>query len=56
LQSHGVSGVQDSNYNGYDYCDEKLDALEVLEFWLTKTPEFEKSKSKWHASSTANPA
>lgn len=46
LQSHGVSGVQDSNYNGYDYCDEKLEALEILERWLMETPELEKSKTK----------
>lgn len=46
LQSHGVSGVQDSNYNGYDYCDEKLEALEILELWLTRTPEVGRSYSK----------
>lgn len=41
LQSHGVGGVQDSNYNAYDYIDEKLEALETLEHWLTSTPEVE---------------
>jgi integrase len=39
LQSHGVGGVQDANYNGYDYVDEKREALHELELWLTKTPE-----------------
>ena len=30
LQSHGISGVQDSNYNAYEYFSEKLEALELL--------------------------
>ncbi len=44
LQSHGVGGVQDTNYNAYDYVDEKLEALETLEHWLTSTPEIELEK------------
>lgn len=30
LQSHGISGVQDKNYNGYEYLDEKQKALNLL--------------------------
>lgn len=30
LQSHGISGVQDKNYDGYDYIDQKREALEIL--------------------------
>jgi integrase len=30
LQSHGISGVQDANYNGYDYLDEQRDALNLM--------------------------
>lgn len=41
LQSHGVGGVQDTNYNAHDYIDEKNDALEMLYLWLTTTPEVE---------------
>lgn len=46
LQSHGVGGVQDSNYNAYDYLLEKLEALETLEHWLTATPEVELEKQR----------
>jgi len=31
LQSHGVSGVQDKSYDAYEYYDEKLAALQLLE-------------------------
>lgn len=31
LQSHGIAGVQDVNYNAYDYLSEKVDALELLQ-------------------------
>lgn len=30
LQSHGVSGVQDTHYDGHDYIDEKREMLTVL--------------------------
>lgn len=30
LLSHGIGGVQDKNYDGHDYLDEKRQALEVL--------------------------
>lgn len=30
LQSHGITGVQSKHYDGYDYFDEKYDALEAL--------------------------
>lgn len=30
LQSHGISGVQDKNYDAYHYLPEKLEALTVL--------------------------
>ncbi len=30
LQSHGISGVQDRNYDAYHYLPEKLEALTVL--------------------------
>ncbi|MET0312328.1 MAG: hypothetical protein ABW051_09780 [Burkholderiaceae bacterium] len=30
LQSHGIGGVQDINYNAYEYLKEKQDALELL--------------------------
>ena len=46
LQSHGVGGVQDVNYNAYDYVNEKLEALETLENWLTGTPEVELEKRR----------
>lgn len=46
LQSHGIGGVQDTNYNAYEYFDEKLDALETLEHWLTSTPEIEIEKRR----------
>jgi hypothetical protein len=35
LQSHGVSGVQEKSYDAYEYFDEKLDALLLLERALT---------------------
>ena len=34
LQSHGISGIQDRHYDGYDYFKEKLEMLEVLESTL----------------------
>ena len=37
LQSHGVSGVQDRSYDAYEYFDEKLAALLLLEAALTST-------------------
>lgn len=46
LQSHGVGGVQDANYNAHDYVEEKLEALETLEHWLTATPEVELEKRR----------
>lgn len=30
LQSHGISGLQNRHYNGYEYFKEKLDALNLL--------------------------
>jgi integrase len=30
LQSHGIAGVQDKHYDGYDYVDEKREMLETL--------------------------
>lgn len=38
LQSHGISGVQARHYDGYDYMDEKRQALETL-FRLLNEPE-----------------
>jgi integrase len=38
IQSHGISGVQDRHYDGWDYLDEKRQALEVL-FKLLDGPE-----------------
>lgn len=35
LQSHGVSGVQSTHYDGYDYLAEKLESLELLHNLLT---------------------
>lgn len=37
LQSHGVAGVQEKSYNAYNYLDEKLAALQLLEAALTST-------------------
>ena len=37
VQSHGVSGVQDKSYDAYEYFDEKLSALQLLEAALTGT-------------------
>jgi integrase len=37
LQSHGVAGVQDKSYDAYEYLDEKLAALQLLEAALTST-------------------
>ena len=34
LQSHGISGIQDRHYDGYDYFKEKLEMLAVLESTL----------------------
>jgi integrase len=42
LQSHGISGIQDSHYDGHDYLDEKRHALETL-FALLSLPK--KSKN-----------
>jgi len=38
LQSHGISGVQARHYDGHDYMEEKLQALETL-FRLLDAPE-----------------
>lgn len=35
LQSHGLGGVQDRHYDGYEYLDEKIAALKVLQDMLT---------------------
>lgn len=35
LQSHGLGGVQDRNYDRYEYLDEKIGALETLHRLLT---------------------
>lgn len=35
LQSHGLSGVQARHYDRYEYMDEKSDALELWERYLT---------------------
>lgn len=35
LQSHGVSGVQSTHYDGYDYLTEKRESLELLHILLT---------------------
>lgn len=35
LQSHGLGGVQDRNYDRHDYLDEKIGALETLHRLLT---------------------
>ena len=37
LQSHGVAGVQDKSYDAYEYLDEKLAALQLLDAALTNT-------------------
>lgn len=37
LQSHGVAGVQDKSYDAYEYLDEKLSALQLLQAALTNT-------------------
>lgn len=37
LQSHGLGGVQDRNYDRHDYLDEKRGALETLHRLLTRT-------------------
>ena len=42
LQSHGISGVQSRHYDGYDYMDEKRQALETL-FRLLDEHEITKS-------------
>lgn len=42
LQSHGISGVQSRHYDGYDYMDEKRQALETL-FRLLDDHEITKS-------------
>jgi integrase len=34
LQSHGIGGVQDNHYDGYDYLEEKREALELLHMAL----------------------
>lgn len=37
LLSHGVTGVQATNYDGHDYAPQKLEALETLHRFLTET-------------------
>lgn len=37
LLSHGVTGVQATNYDGHDYAPQKLEALETLHRLLTET-------------------
>ena len=37
LQSHGISGVQNRHYDGHEYMDEKLAALETLARLLNDT-------------------
>jgi hypothetical protein len=37
LLSHGVTGVQATNYDGHDYAPQKLEALEALHRFLTET-------------------
>jgi integrase len=36
LQSHGISGVQATHYDGYDYLDEKRESLETLYGLITQ--------------------
>lgn len=36
LQSHGITGVQATHYDGYDYLDEKRKSMELLHRLLTK--------------------
>jgi hypothetical protein len=38
LQSHGISGVQDRHYDGYEYMDEKRHALETMLSLLETSP------------------
>jgi predicted dienelactone hydrolase len=38
LQSHGITGVQATYYDGYDYLDEKRESMELLHRLLTKPP------------------
>jgi hypothetical protein len=38
LQSHGISGVQSRHYDGYEYLDEKRNALETLFRFLSEEP------------------
>lgn len=38
LQSHGISGVQNRHYDGYEYLDEKLHAMQTL-YNLLEAPE-----------------
>lgn len=44
LQSHGISGVQDRHYDGYEYLKEKMMALVTLHAALN--PKIEKSKGE----------
>ena len=37
LQSHGIAGVQARHYDGYDYLNEKREALELLHSILNET-------------------
>ena len=37
LLSHGVTGVQATNYDVHDYAPQKLEALETLHRFLTET-------------------
>lgn len=38
LQSHGISGVQSTHYDGYDYLTEKRESLELLYNLLSPRP------------------
>jgi len=38
LQSHGLDGVQHRHYDGWEYFDEKREALETLEHILNRRP------------------
>ena len=38
LQSHGISGVQDTHYDAHDYIEQKTHALNILQQVVTATP------------------
>jgi integrase len=45
LQSHGISGIQSTHYNGHEYYDEKREALETL-FYELEQPIHQQVKRK----------